>query len=98
MDLAPPDKALLDEEGLHPVIERVGVHMEGGHMVLPGQVLRKGEQRGGHTLALGGRVHRQAMDRIDLPPVLPGNGGILRSLAAVEAGRAQNGARLGTGT
>ena len=73
IDLSPPDKALLGKEGLHPVVERVGVHMEGGHMVLPGESLREGEQRGGHPLPLDGRVHRQAVDGIDLSPVLPGD-------------------------
>ena len=96
IDLSPPDKALLGKEGLHPVVERVGVHMEGGHMVLPGESLREGEQRGGHPLPLDGRVHRQAVAGIDLSPVLPGDGGVLRTLAAVETGRAQDRSRLRT--
>ena len=90
IDLSPPDKALLGKEGLHPVVERVGVHMEGGHMVLPGESLREGEQRGGHPLPLDGRVHRQAVDGIDLSPVnisrIEGAGGIVRAPLGIADG------------
>ena len=52
VNLSHPAKALALNEGLHPVVEAVGVNAQGGKSPLPGQVFGKPEKSPPHALAL----------------------------------------------